>query len=194
MRALRFSILVVTGLCALASCTSNEQRPLDQTSTRTEQSNTTTPQSSTTGSTTQTTPSSTPSGEMPIAPAHGGGTGTPVGTSSSNSSSRAANSTGGEQGEIDTSALDAKIVRAEAKAKAKNATQADRLAAASAYMERADIFMNAGRPSLYKYALRDYRRVLRYQPDNQQARQGKETIEAIYQQMGRPVPALGNEP
>lgn len=144
---------------------------------------------------------------MPIAPAHGGGAGAPAPTpssnpastsssnsASSNSASRAKNSTNGEQGEIDTSTLDAKIEKAEKKAKSKKATQADKLAAASAYMERADIFMNAGRPALYKYALRDYRRVLRYQPDNQQARQSKETIEAIYQQMGRPVPALGNEP
>jgi hypothetical protein len=66
--------------------------------------------------------------------------------------------------------------------------------AAAAYMERADIFMNAGRPMLYKFALRDYRRTLRYQPDNEQARQSVKTIVDIYTSMGRPVPELGNEP
>jgi len=95
---------------------------------------------------------------------------------------------------MDTAALDAKIAKAEEKAKANNAAQADKLAAAAAYKERADIFMNAGRPTLYKFALRDYRRTLRYQPDNQQARESMNTIVSIYQSMGRPVPTLGNEP
>jgi hypothetical protein len=95
---------------------------------------------------------------------------------------------------MDTAALDAKIAKAEAKATAKAATQADKFAAASAYMERADIFMNAGKPMLYKFALRDYRRTLRYQPDNEQARQSAKTIVDIYKSMGRPVPELGNEP
>jgi hypothetical protein len=95
---------------------------------------------------------------------------------------------------MDTSAQDAKIAQAEAKAKAKNATQADKLAAAAAYMERADIFMQAGRPALYKYALRDYRRTLRYQPDNRQAQDSINTLIRIYNQLGRPVPDLGNEP
>lgn len=95
---------------------------------------------------------------------------------------------------MDTAALDAKIEKAEAQAKAKNATQADKLAAAAAYLERADVFMNAGRPTLYKFALRDYRRTLRYQPDNAQASQSARTIIDIYKSMGRPVPGLGNEP
>lgn len=75
-----------------------------------------------------------------------------------------------------------------------NATQADKQAAAAAYLERANIFMNAGRPALYKYALRDYRRTLHYQPDNKQAQESANTIVSIYQSMGRPVPELGNEP
>jgi hypothetical protein len=54
--------------------------------------------------------------------------------------------------------------------------------------------MNAGRPTLYKYALRDYRRTLRYQPDNQQAQNSVKTIVDIYKSLGRPVPELGNEP
>jgi hypothetical protein len=120
---------------------------------------------------------------MPIAPAHGGG-------ASPAASSTAAN----EETGMDTSALDAKIAKAEEKAKAKNAKPADRLAAAAAYMERADIFMNAGKPVLYKYALRDYRRTLRYQPDNEQARQSVKTLVDIYNSMNRPVPDLGNEP
>jgi hypothetical protein len=124
------------------------------------------------------------SSDTPIAPAHGGGAIPPAANTSP-----ASEPTG-----MDTAALDAKIEKAEAKAKAKNATQADRNAAAAAYMERADIFMNAGRPMLYKFALRDYRRTLRYQPDNEQARQSVKTIVDIYTSMGRPVPELGNEP
>lgn len=131
--------------------------------------------------------------ESPLAPAHGGNNN----GSSSNSSGAppvASNSQGNEQTGMDTAALDAKIDKAEAKAKAANAKPADKLAAAAAYMERANLFMNAGRPQLYKFALRDYRRTLRYQPDNAEARQSAKTIVDIYNSMGRPVPELGNEP
>jgi hypothetical protein len=101
---------------------------------------------------------------------------------------------GGTSGSIDTSALDKKIEQAETKAKASKATQADKLAAATAYLERANIFYNAGQPTLYKFALRDFRRTLRYDPNNAEARDKQDQIVQIYQQMGRPVPELGNEP
>ena len=60
----------------------------------------------------------------------------------------------------DTAALDAKIEQAEAKAKASGATAADKKAAAAAYLERANVFYAAGHPSLYKFALRDFRRTM----------------------------------
>lgn len=93
---------------------------------------------------------------------------------------------------IDTAALDAKIEKAEAKAK--GGAQADKLAAAAALVERANVYRDAGQPSLYRFALGDYRRALRYQPDNAEARAKMNEIVSIYQSMGRPVPDNGNEP
>jgi hypothetical protein len=95
---------------------------------------------------------------------------------------------------VDTSALDKKVEEAEAKAKAPQATRADKMAAAAAYLERGNVFYIAGNPSLYKFALRDFRRTLRYDPNNAEARAKQKQIIDIYQSMGRPVPDLGNEP
>ena len=93
---------------------------------------------------------------------------------------------------IDTAALDAKIEKAEAKAK--GGKQADKLAAAAAYVERANVYRDAGQPMLYKFALGDYRRALRYQPDNAEARAKMDEIVRIYKSMNKPVPENGNEP
>ena len=101
---------------------------------------------------------------------------------------------GGPSGGPDTSALDKKVEQAEAKAKAPNASEADKRAASAAYLERANVFYNAGQPMLYQFALRDFRHALRYDPSNSEAREKQDQIVAIYQQMGRPVPDLGNEP
>lgn len=103
-------------------------------------------------------------------------------------------STSGEKPNVDTAALDAKIAQAERKAKSPNASAADKRAAAAAYLERGHLFYNAQQSSLYKFALRDLRRVLRYEPDNADAREKVDTIVAIYHSMKRPVPELGNEP
>jgi hypothetical protein len=101
--------------------------------------------------------------------------------------------TAGQSGP-DTAALDKKVEAAEAKAKAPKATQGDKQAAAAAYLERGNVFYNAGNPSLYKFALRDFRRTLRYDPNNAEARDKQQQIVDIYQSMNRPVPDLGNEP
>jgi hypothetical protein len=185
MRTLALA-LTLAALSTLAACASNEQQPSNKGAANTASS-------SSTVTTTQTTnsgaPAATDDGAL-VAPAHGGGnSGAPA-----SAPPASANPSASEQAGIDTSALDAKITKAEEKAHAANATQADKHAAAAAYMQRADIFMNAGRPVLYKYALRDYRRTLRYQPDNQQAQNSVKTIVDIYKSMGRPVPELGNEP
>lgn len=164
-------------VCALADCTSTEQSSSNQSATNTAAAKTTAPPP------TATAPATEADKNLPVAPAHGSG-----------APPAASNPPANEQPDIDTSALDAKIEKAEAKAKAKNATQADKLAAAAAYLERANIFMNAGNPKLYKFALRDYRRTLRYEPDNKQAQDSANMIVSIYQSMGRPVPDLGNEP
>ena len=94
----------------------------------------------------------------------------------------------------DTSALDKKVEQADAKAKSPGATPADKQAAAAAYLERGNLFYNAGTPSLYKFALRDFRRTLRHDPNNQEARAKQQEIVRIYNSLGRPVPDLGNEP
>lgn len=126
--------------------------------------------------------SAAPDDAPPVAVAHGT---PPAGNSTPQSS--------GSSGP-DTVALDKKVEQAEAKAKAPRATQADKQAAASAYLERANVFYNAGNPSLYKFALRDFRFTLRYDPNNAEARTKQKQIVEIYQSMGRPVPDLGNEP
>lgn len=94
---------------------------------------------------------------------------------------------------VETPAMDAKIEKAEAKAKAAGASEADKKAAAKAYFERADFFRGEGSPVLYKFALRDYRVGLRYDPTDSDARGKMDEIIAIYKQMNRPVPELGNE-
>lgn len=99
-----------------------------------------------------------------------------------------------EKGEVDTAALDAKIERAEAKAKAKRAGEADKRAAATALFERGYVYYTAQNPRLYKFALGDFRRSLRYQPDNREAKEIIEQIESIYRSMNKPVPTNGLEP
>ncbi len=126
----------------------------------------------------------------PVASAHGDNSGVaPPATTTA----AAPNSSTQKPG-IDTATLDAKIERAEAKAKAAGATQADKLAAAAAYLQRGNVYRDAGQPMLYKFALGDYRRALRYQPDNEEARAKMEEIVSIYKGMNKPVPENGNEP
>jgi hypothetical protein len=120
----------------------------------------------------------------PVAAAHGGGGGPTTPTSSAASA---------EKPSMPTPELDAKIAKAEAKAKAPGATDADKKAAASAYVERADVYYGAQQPMLYKFALGDFRRALRYDPGNEEARAKMDQIVSIYQSMGKPVPTNGQE-
>ncbi|HEX8293648.1 MAG TPA: hypothetical protein VF570_17935 [Pyrinomonadaceae bacterium] len=126
-----------------------------------------------------------PSTQNPgIAPSHGGAA---VGA---NPSAPSAPTTA----PVATPEFDAKIQKAEARAKAAGAGDADKKAAAAAYFERADFFRDAGDPKLYRFALRDYRIGLRYDPGAKEPRARMDEIVKIYQMMGRPVPELGNEP
>jgi len=122
------------------------------------------------------------SGNLGAASSHGGAAASVPGASSSNTAP------------VATPELDAKIEKAEAKAKAANAGEADKKAAAAAYFERADFFRDQGDPKLYRFALRDYRIGLRYDPTASAPRAKMDEIVRIYQSMGRPVPDLGNEP
>jgi cytochrome c-type biogenesis protein CcmH/NrfG len=96
---------------------------------------------------------------------------------------------GGEA--IDTSKYDAEIKRLEKQAGMRPGDDASRLALAKAYLARGNALTQAKQ---YRAALGDYRRALRYDPDNEEARQWAAMITGIIQQMGREVPTEGNEP
>ena len=90
-------------------------------------------------------------------------------------------------------ALQEKVSKAEAKAKAANASASDKKAAAAAFIERGNIFYNAGDPKLYRYALRDFRIAARLDPANEEAAGKRDQIIQIYQSLGKPAPTLGEE-
>jgi len=94
---------------------------------------------------------------------------------------------------VDTAALDAKIAGALAKATAPRAGAAEKKAAAAAYLERGNVYWSAGDPTLYKFALADFKSVLLYDPGNAEAASKRDEIVRIYRSMGRPVPELSNE-
>jgi hypothetical protein len=147
-------------------------------------SNTSARNSNATANSAQTSIQHGPSTQNPgIASSHGGG------ASGANASAPSAPATS----PVATPELDAKIEKAEAKAKAAGAGDSDKKAAAAAYFERANFFRDAGDPKLYRFALRDYRIGLRYDPSANEPRARMDEIVKIYQSMGRPVPDLGNE-
>ncbi|HEX8144273.1 MAG TPA: hypothetical protein VF553_16855 [Pyrinomonadaceae bacterium] len=107
-------------------------------------------------------------------------------------SPKAAAAATGSTGEfVDTSKSDAEIKRLEDKAKKNPADQATRLALAKAYADRGDALTGVRQ---YRAALGDYRRALRHDPNNEQARQMAGTITGILKSMGRDVPPEGQEP
>jgi hypothetical protein len=170
--------LALLAAIGLAACGAPETK-----TSNSETKSTATTNTNTTTTTQKTTGAPPDTGAPPISSAHGSGSAAtaPAGSSAS------------EKPGIDTATLDAKIEKAEAKAKLANASEADKRAAAAAYVERGRIFYDAGQPRLYKFALGDFRRALRYQPDNAEARDKMEMIVSIYQSMGRPVPTNGLE-
>ena len=89
--------------------------------------------------------------------------------------------------------LQEKVKQAQTKAQAANAAPADKVAAAKALIERGNIFYEAGQPRLYKYALRDFRLAVKFDPTNAEAAGKRDQIVQIYESMNRPVPDLGNE-
>ncbi len=91
---------------------------------------------------------------------------------------------------VDTSKYDAEIKRLEEKAKKGTGDQQTRVALGKAYANRGDALTGVRQ---YSAALGDYRRALRYDPNNEQARQMSGTIIRIYKSMGREVPPEGQE-
>ncbi len=92
---------------------------------------------------------------------------------------------------IDTSKYDEEIKRLEKQAGMRPGDDAARLALAKAYISRGNALTQARQ---YRSALGDYRRALRYDPDNEEAQQWAATITGILKQMGREVPTEGNKP
>jgi tetratricopeptide (TPR) repeat protein len=117
-----------------------------------------------------------------VVPSHGGG------------ANSAAADGASERSLVDTAELDARIRKAAEKAKASGASAADKKAAAEAYLARGNVYYSAGQPRLYKYALADFRQVLKYDPENGDAKDKLNTIESIYKSMGRPIPEVSPEP
>ncbi|HEY9283344.1 MAG TPA: hypothetical protein VIP46_07815, partial [Pyrinomonadaceae bacterium] len=123
----------------------------------------------------------------PVAPAHGGGAQPTAAAPAADGAAAPSNPA------VNTAELDAKIEKAEAKAKAANASDADKSAAAAAFVARGNVYYEAGTPALYKFALGDFRRALKYDPANSEARTKMTQIVQIYESMGRPVPTNGLE-
>jgi hypothetical protein len=94
---------------------------------------------------------------------------------------------------VNTTELDARIKKAADKAKGASANAADKKAAAADYLARGNVYWSAGQPRLYKYALADFRQVLKFDPGNEEAQQKIDTIESIYKSMGRPIPEVSPE-
>ncbi|HVF55454.1 MAG TPA: tetratricopeptide repeat protein [Pyrinomonadaceae bacterium] len=126
--------------------------------------------------------------------AGGANTAAPSTVTSAHGGNSAAGASTTDKAPLETAELDAKIKKAETKAKAAGASAGDKKAAAEAYLERGNVYYSAGDKRLYRYALGDFRRVLRYAPDNEEARTKIETIVSIYESLGRPVPNNGLEP
>jgi hypothetical protein len=91
---------------------------------------------------------------------------------------------------IDTKPLDLAIADAEKAHKAK-AGDDTKTALSDAYFQRGMALTEARQ---YASALGDYRRAIKYDPDNEQAKEWIRQIIAIYNDMGREFPPEGQEP
>lgn len=92
---------------------------------------------------------------------------------------------------IDTSAFDAEIAKAEKELKAKPKDAAAKKALAESYLKRAVGLTEARQ---YASALGDYRRVLKYDADNEDAKGWIDQIIGIYDSINREAPKEGEEP
>jgi tetratricopeptide (TPR) repeat protein len=92
---------------------------------------------------------------------------------------------------IDTTAYDTAIKDAEKALASKPNDAAAKKALAAAYLKRANALTDARQ---YASALGDYRRALKYDPDNAEAKQWISQITSIYESMNKSYPAEGEEP
>jgi tetratricopeptide (TPR) repeat protein len=92
---------------------------------------------------------------------------------------------------IDTKVYDTAIATAEVAFKKKQDDAAAKKALAEAYYKRADALTAARQ---YASALGDYRRTLKYDPENKDAKDWIEKITMIYGSMNKEAPPEGQEP
>jgi tetratricopeptide (TPR) repeat protein len=92
---------------------------------------------------------------------------------------------------IDTSGFDASIAAAEKDAKAKPSDEAAKKELSQAYYQRAVALTDARQ---YASALGDYRRALKYDPSNADAKNWIDQIIMIYDSMNKEYPPEGQEP
>lgn len=92
---------------------------------------------------------------------------------------------------IDTAEFDAEIAKAEKTFKAKPKDAAAKQALAEAYVKRGVALTGARQ---YASALGDYRRTLKLDPANEEAKNGMDTIIGIYEELNREYPKEGEEP
>jgi tetratricopeptide (TPR) repeat protein len=92
---------------------------------------------------------------------------------------------------FDTSEFDAAVASAEKALGAKSADEGLKLALGAAYLKRATALTEKRQ---YASALGDYRRTLKYDPLNAEAKQWIEQIMSIYKSINRSYPAEGEEP
>jgi tetratricopeptide (TPR) repeat protein len=92
---------------------------------------------------------------------------------------------------IDTKEFDTAVASAEKTLKSKPDDKTAKTAVAEAYLKRATALTGARQ---YAAALGDYRRVLKYDPDNDIAKEWVDQIIGIYDSMNREAPPEGQEP
>ncbi|MET0754192.1 MAG: hypothetical protein ABWZ66_12500 [Pyrinomonadaceae bacterium] len=92
---------------------------------------------------------------------------------------------------IDTSQFDADIAKAEKDLKAKPKDAGAKKALAEAYVKRGVALTEARQ---YASALGDYRRTLKLDPNDEEAKNGMNQIISIYESLNRDYPKEGEEP
>lgn len=92
---------------------------------------------------------------------------------------------------IDTAEFDAAIAKAEKDAKARPTDEAANKAASEAYFKRGFALTQARQ---YATAIGDYRKALKYDPENAEAKDWIEQIVGIYEMMNKEYPKEGEEP
>lgn len=112
-------------------------------------------------------------------------------TGNSNSAQPKAPMMTGNATPIDTAEYDAEVAKTEKEFKAKSKDEKAKIALADAYAKRAFALTEAAQ---YRAALGDFRRALKLDPANAEAKAMHDQIISIFQSMRREVPAEGSEP